>query len=46
MISIKTDHFPILSNQKMNEYLNEMAGICEIDKELTFHIADTLFQRL
>ena len=30
---------PILSNQKMNAYLKELADICEIDKELTFHIA-------
>ena len=29
---------PILSNQKMNVYLKEIAGICEIEKELTFHI--------
>jgi len=30
---------PILSNQKMNAYLKEIGDICEIDKELTFHIA-------
>lgn len=30
---------PILSNQKMNAYLKEIAVVCEIDKELTFHIA-------
>ena len=29
---------PILSDQKMNIYLKEIAGICEIEKELTFHI--------
>lgn len=34
---------PILSNQKMNAYLKEMADICEIDKELTFHIARHTF---
>lgn len=34
---------PILSNQKMNEYLKEIAGVCEIDKELTFHIARHTF---
>lgn len=34
---------PILSNQKMNAYLKEIAGICEIDKELTFHIARHTF---
>ena len=30
---------PILTNQKMNAYLKEIAGVCEIEKELTFHIA-------
>jgi site-specific recombinase XerD len=34
---------PILSNQKMNAYLKEIATICEIDKELTFHIARHTF---
>lgn len=34
---------PILSNQKMNAYLKEIAAICEIDKELTFHIARHTF---
>jgi site-specific recombinase XerD len=34
---------PILSNQKMNAYLKELADICEIDKELTFHIARHTF---
>lgn len=28
---------PILSNQKMNSYLKEIADVCEINKELTFH---------
>jgi len=35
--------FPVLSNQKMNAYLKEIADICEIDKELTFHIARHTF---
>lgn len=35
--------FPILSNQKMNAYLKEIAGVCEINKELTFHIARHTF---
>ena len=30
---------PILSNQKMNSYLKEIADICKIDKKLTFHMA-------
>lgn len=34
---------PILSNQKMNAYLKEIAGVCEIDKVLTFHIARHTF---
>ncbi len=40
---IKNSLLPILSNQKMNEYLKEIAGVCEIDKELTFHIARHTF---
>ncbi|MBP2284838.1 integrase [Flavobacterium sp. CG_23.5] len=35
---------PILSNQKMNAYLKEIAGVCEIEKELTFHIARHTFE--
>lgn len=35
--------FPILSNQKMNAYLKEIAAVCEIEKELTFHIARHTF---
>ncbi|MCL9806993.1 site-specific integrase [Flavobacterium amniphilum] len=34
---------PILSNQKMNAYLKEIAEVCEIEKELTFHIARHTF---
>jgi site-specific recombinase XerD len=34
---------PILSNQKMNAYLKEIADICGITKELTFHIARHTF---
>lgn len=34
---------PILSNQKMNAYLKEIAGVCEIEKDLTFHIARHTF---
>ena len=34
---------PILSNQKMNAYLKEIAGVCEIEKELTFHITRYTF---
>ncbi|MBD8082791.1 site-specific integrase [Chryseobacterium caseinilyticum] len=34
---------PILSNQKMNAYLKEVADLCGISKELTFHIARHTF---
>jgi len=30
---------PVITNQKMNDYLKEIAVICNIDKTLTFHIA-------
>lgn len=33
----------ILTNQKMNAYLKEIADICEIEKDLTFHIARHTF---
>lgn len=34
---------PVLSNQKMNAYLKELADLCGINKELTFHIARHTF---
>ncbi|OKL42097.1 site-specific integrase [Pontibacter flavimaris] len=34
---------PVLSNQKMNAYLKEIADLCEIHKTLTFHIARHTF---
>lgn len=34
---------PILSNQRMNSYLKEIATLCKIKKELTFHIARHTF---
>jgi site-specific recombinase XerD len=30
---------PVGSNQKMNDYLKEIAAVCEIEKNITFHIA-------
>ena len=30
---------PVSSNQKMNDYLKEIAAVCEIEKNITFHIA-------
>lgn len=34
---------PVLSNQKTNSYLKEIADLCGITKELTFHIARHTF---
>lgn len=34
---------PVLTNQKMNSYLKEIADVCGIQKELTFHIARHTF---
>ncbi|HXB42711.1 MAG TPA: site-specific integrase, partial [Puia sp.] len=34
---------PVLTNQKMNSYLKEIADVCGITKELTFHIARHTF---
>jgi site-specific recombinase XerD len=34
---------PVLINQKMNAYLKEIADLCKIPKELTFHIARHTF---
>lgn len=34
---------PILSNQRMNSYLKEIADLCEITKNLTFHLARHTF---
>ena len=41
--SIKDKAFPVSSNQKMNAYLKEIAGVCGINKELTYHIARHTF---
>jgi site-specific recombinase XerD len=34
---------PVLSNQKMNAYLKEIADVCGVDKHLTFHLARHTF---
>ena len=34
---------PVPSNQKCNEYLKEMAALCGIHKEVTFHVARHAF---
>jgi site-specific recombinase XerD len=31
--------FPVMSNQKMNAYLKEIADLCGIQKNLTYHLA-------
>ena len=38
--------FPIMSNQKMNQYLKEIATACGIDKDITFHMARHTFATL
>lgn len=35
--------FPVCSNQKMNEYLKEIATLCGIDKPVTCHVARHTF---
>jgi len=35
--------FPTISNQKLNSYLKEIADVCSIHKNLTFHIARHTF---
>lgn len=38
--------FPSMSNQKMNQYLNEIATSCGIKKNITFHMARHTFATL
>jgi site-specific recombinase XerD len=38
--------FPVKSNQKQNEYLKEIAGLCGLNKTLTTHIARHTFATL
>ena len=35
--------FPNISNQKLNSYLKEIADLCQISKNLTFHLARHTF---
>jgi site-specific recombinase XerD len=37
---------PVPSNQKMNAYLKEIGDLCEINKEISFHIARHTFATL
>ena len=34
---------PVISNQKINDYLEEIADICGIEKKITFHVARHTF---
>lgn len=38
-----TNVLPVYSNQKMNDYLKEIAFLCDIQKTLTYHIARHTF---
>lgn len=40
---IKGKLLPVLSNQKMNSYLKEIAVLCRINKVITFHLARHTF---
>ena len=35
--------FPVYSNQKSNDYLKEIAALCDIHKDVTFHVARHTF---
>ncbi len=37
---------PVISNQKMNDYLKEIAVVCGINKKITFHVARHSFATL
>jgi site-specific recombinase XerD len=41
--SNKGKALPVSTNQKMNAYLKEIAGVCSINKELTYHTARHTF---
>ena len=44
LVCIKTDRIlPVLTNQKMNAYLKEIADLCGIDKKLSTHTARHTF---
>jgi site-specific recombinase XerD len=42
-LSAKDAVLPVISNQKMNAYLKEIAAIVGIEKNLTFHVARHTF---
>ena len=42
--SVNEDNIlPILTNQKMNAYLKDVGELCDISKEITFHMARHTF---
>lgn len=41
--SPKGQLLPVLSNQKLNSYLKEIADLCGINKNITFHLARHTF---
>lgn len=42
-LTMKDKIIPIISNQKMNAYLKEVADLCGIEKNLSFHVARHTF---
>jgi site-specific recombinase XerD len=40
---VKGQLLPVLSNQRMNSYLKEIADICGVEKTMTFHLARHTF---
>ncbi|MFC3415424.1 site-specific integrase [Algoriphagus hitonicola] len=40
---VKNIMLPVLSNQKLNSYLKEIADVCGIEKNLSFHVARHTF---
>lgn len=43
LLSINDKVIPIISNQKINAYLKEVADLCAIEKCLSFHVARHTF---
>lgn len=43
LMKIKNVVLPVLSNQRMNSYIKEIADLCGITKNLTFHLARHTF---
>jgi site-specific recombinase XerD len=41
--SVNNKLLPVKSNQKLNEYLSEIADLCEIDKHITMHLGRHTF---